>query len=180
LTASERAQRREAGRRPALRLRTAGQEIAFDDRAHGRVSGMVDDVVLRRNDGVPAYNLAVVVDDAAQGVTEIIRGDDLLASTARQIHLQELLGFSRPAYMHVPLVVDRDGQRLAKRRGVPLTVPELAASGVGADDIAAWIVRSLGGEAPSSTITLRDLVGGFDALALPAGPCPLPEFSPPS
>jgi glutamyl-tRNA synthetase len=180
LTASERARHREAGRRPALRLRTAGQEIAFDDRLHGTVSGRVDDVVLRRNDGVPAYNLAVVVDDAAQGVTEIIRGDDLLSSTARQIHLQELLGFSRPAYMHVPLVVDRDGQRLAKRRGVPLTVPELAASGVGVDDIAAWIVRSLGGQAPSSAIALRDLVGGFDALALPAEPCPLPEFSPPS
>jgi glutamyl-tRNA synthetase len=176
LTEPERARRREAGRRPALRLRTDGQEIVFDDLLHGRVSGVVDDVVLRRNDGVPAYNLAVVVDDAAQGVTEVVRGDDLLASTARQIHLQELLGIPRPTYMHVPLVVDGDGQRLAKRNGVPLTVPELAASGVGPDDIAGWITRSLGRHSQRSAVSLRELVDGFDARAVPSQPCPLPEF----
>ena len=92
LTAGERADRHASGRPPALRLRTDGQVIEFHDRLHGIVSGLVDDVVLRRNDGVPAYNLAVVVDDEAQAVTEVVRGDDLLASTARQIHLQELLG----------------------------------------------------------------------------------------
>jgi glutamyl-tRNA synthetase len=179
LTARERAQRRDAGRRPALRLRTDGQEIVFDDRLYGRVAGMVDDVVLRRNDGVPAYNLAVVVDDAAQDVTEVVRGDDLLASTARQIHLQELLGFARPEYMHIPLVVDDDGQRLAKRHGLPLTVAELVACGVGPDDIADWIVRSLGVAARSSAVTLREFVGSFEALAVPAEPCPLPEFARP-
>jgi glutamyl-tRNA synthetase len=177
LSEHERARRREDGRRPALRLRTDGQEIVFDDRLHGRVSGVVDDVVLRRNDGVPAYNLAVVVDDAAQGVTEVVRGDDLLPSTARQIHLQELLGIPRPAYMHVPLVVDGDGQRLAKRNGVPLTVPELAASGVGPDDIAGWIARSLGRHPSRSAVSLRDLVDTFDARSVPSQPCPLPEFA---
>ncbi len=129
LTSHQRAQRRDTGRRPALRLRTDGQEITFDDLVHGTVTGLVDDVVLRRNDGVPAYNLAVVVDDAAQGVTEVVRGDDLLASTARQIHLQELIGVPRPRYAHVPLVVDAAGERLAKRQGLPLTLTELAEAG---------------------------------------------------
>ena len=125
LTDRKRAERLASGRRPALRLRTDGQEIAFVDRVHGSVSGPVDDVVLRRNDGVPAYNLAVVVDDAAQGITEVVRGDDLLSSTPRQIHLQELLGSPRPVYVHVPLVVDDEGERLAKRQGLPLTMSEL-------------------------------------------------------
>ena len=177
LTEHERAQRRDAGRRPALRLRADGQEIVFDDLLHGRVLGVVDDVVLRRNDGVPAYNLAVVVDDAAQGVTEVVRGDDLLTSTARQIHLQELLGFPRPTYMHVPLVVDADGQRLAKRNGVPLTVTELAVHGIGTDDIAGWIARSLGRHSVRSVGALGELVDGFDARAVPSQPCPLPEFA---
>jgi glutamyl-tRNA synthetase len=133
-------------------------------------------VVLRRNDGVPAYNLAVVVDDAAQGVTEVVRGDDLLPSTARQIHLQELLGFPRPRYVHVPLVVDAEGQRLAKREGVPLTLTELAEFGVGPTEIVAWIAQSLGGAGGGSITTLRGLVEGFDPSAIPAGPCSVADF----
>jgi len=171
LTSQQRSQRRDAGRRPALRLRTDGQEITFDDLVHGPVSGLVDDVVLRRNDGVPAYNLAVVVDDAAQGVTEVVRGDDLLSSTARQIHLQELLGLPRPQYVHVPLVVDGDGQRLAKREGVPLTMAELADVGVGPSEIVTWIAWSLGGDDTRPTATLRDLIDGFDPSTIPSGPC---------
>ena len=176
LTSQQRSQRRGAGRRPALRLRTDGQEITFDDLVHGPVAGLVDDVVLRRNDGVPAYNLAVVVDDAAQGVTEVVRGDDLLSSTARQIHLQELLGLPRPRYVHVPLVVDAESQRLAKRDGVPLTVAELAELGVGPSEIVAWIAQSLGGGDTHSIVTLRDLVDGFDPSAIPSGPCSVADF----
>jgi glutamyl-tRNA synthetase len=176
LTSQQRSQRRDAGRRPALRLRADGQEITFDDRVHGPVSGLVDDVVLRRNDGIPAYNLAVVVDDDAQGVTEVVRGDDLLSSTARQIHLQELLGLPRPQYVHVPLVVDAEGQRLAKREGVPLTLTELAASGVGPSEIVAWIAQSLGIAGEGSIATLRGLVDGFDPSAIPAGPCSVADF----
>ena len=74
-------------------------------------------MVLQRNDGVPAYNLAVVVDDAAQGIDQVVRGDDLVPSTPRQIHLQRLLGLPTPQYAHVPLVVGDDGARLAKRHG---------------------------------------------------------------
>ena len=179
LTGRERAERLEAGRRPALRLRTDGHEVVFDDGLHGTVSGFVDDVVLRRNDGVPAYNLAVVVDDAAQGVTEVVRGDDLLASTPRQIHLQELLGFGRPAYLHVPLVVDDDGERLAKRHGLPLTLSELRTVGIGVGDIVRWIAQSTGQHSARSLPTLRDLVAGFDADAVPTEPCSLPEFARP-
>lgn len=179
LTSQQRSQRRDAGRRPALRLRTDGQEISFDDRVHGSVSGLVDDVVLRRNDGVPAYNLAVVVDDAAQGVTEVVRGDDLLSSTARQIHLQELLGLPRPHYVHVPLVVDGDGHRLAKREGVPLTMAELTDVGVGPSQIVAWVARSLGGDDARSIATLRDLVDGFDPSAIPSGSCSAADFGRP-
>jgi glutamyl-tRNA synthetase len=177
LTNGERAARRLDGRPPALRLRTDGHEIEFHDRVHGAVTGVVDDVVLRRNDGVPAYNLAVVVDDAVQGVTEVVRGDDLLASTARQIHLQELLGHSRPTYVHVSLVVDADGERIAKRRGVPVTLSELAAVGATSANVVAWIATSLGHDATGSTATLRDLVSSFDPAAIPAGPCALPSFA---
>jgi glutamyl-tRNA synthetase len=179
LTARRRAERLEAGRPPALRLRTDGQEVVFDDRLHGTVSGFVDDVVLRRNDGVPAYNLAVVVDDAAQGVTEVVRGDDLLASTARQIHVQELLGFGRPVYVHVPLVVDADGERLAKRQGLPLTLSELGAFGIGVTESVRWIAQSLGRDSARSILTLSDLVDGFDVDAVPVDPCSLPDFARP-
>ncbi len=174
LTAGERSARHLEGRRPALRLRSDARVIEFDDVVHGAVTGVVDDVVLRRNDGVPAYNLAVVVDDGLQGVTEVVRGDDLLSSTARQIHLQELLGYDRPTYVHVPLVVDAEGRRLAKRRGEPLTMADLSAIGVTARDIVRWIVESLGFE---PTITLRDLVSRFDPSEISIEPCPAPPFA---
>ena len=137
LTEAERSRRRR--RRPAaLRLRADGETVAVDDLLAGPFTGAVDDVVLRRNDGVPAYNLAVVVDDAAQGVTAVVRGDDLLDSTPRQVHLQRLLGLARPRYAHVPLVVGPDGQRLAKRDGA-VTLAELAAEGVDAEAVAAGL-----------------------------------------
>lgn len=144
LSESERAAR--AAERPgALRLDAAAAsfgEVEFDDVLHGRVSGTVDDVVLRRNDGVPSYNVAVVVDDAAQGVTEVVRGDDLLPVTASQIALQRLLGLPTPAYMHVPLVMGDDGERLAKRHGA-VTLTDLAATGVGPDEVRARLLSEM-------------------------------------
>ena len=89
---------------------------------------MVDDFVLCRGDDTPAYNLAVVVDDADQGVGEVVRGDDLLDSTPRQLLLARLLGLPEPAYAHVPLVLGPDGQRLAKRHGA-VTLADRAALG---------------------------------------------------
>ena len=151
------------GRRSALRLRTDGERYRVDDRIAGVYEGGVDDVVLERNDGVPAYNLAVVVDDHLQGVTQVVRGDDLLSSTPRQMHLQRLLGYQHPEYAHVPLVLGPDGSRLAKRHGA-VTLADLAMQGVGPAAVVAVLAASLGfdpaeGSDPPSTAT--DLLADF-------------------
>ena len=142
LTDAEREERR-ANRPGALRLRGSGMRETSTDLLHGEVSGHVDDVVLRRNDGVPSYNIAVVVDDALQGVTEVVRGDDLLEVTANQVHLQKLLGYSTPTYAHVPLVVGDDGERLAKRHGA-VTLADLATQGISAEQVRDLLWASLG------------------------------------
>ncbi len=108
----------DAMRQPAIRLRVGDERIGFDDSIQGRFEQsareQIGDFVLRRADGLWAYQLAVVVDDAAQGITQIVRGADLLDSTPRQILLQRALGLSTPAYAHLPLAVDADGRKLAK------------------------------------------------------------------
>jgi glutamyl-Q tRNA(Asp) synthetase len=112
----------------AVRFRTSHEVIGFDDRLRDRVEEDVaaetGDFVVRRADGVYAYQLAVVVDDAAQGVTQVVRGADLLTSTARQIALQRALGVATPSYAHLPLVVNADGSKLGKRDGA-LPLPSL-------------------------------------------------------
>jgi glutamyl-tRNA synthetase len=115
IPAAERRQRIESGARFALRVRADGERIDFNDRLLGPQSGVVDDFVIVRADGVHAYQLAVVVDDAAQGIGEVVRGADLADSTPRQIFLQRLLGLPTPGYAHVPLVLGPTGERLAKR-----------------------------------------------------------------
>lgn len=145
LSEADRQRRRASGRLPALRLRTNGERVVVEDQVLGRFEGVVDDVVLARADGVPAYNLAVVVDDAAQQVTHVVRGDDLLSSTPRQIYLQQLLGLPTPTYAHVPLVVGPAGDRLAKRDGA-VTARELLQRGVSAVVIRDALARSIGCE----------------------------------
>jgi len=167
LSGDERAARRAAGRPPALRLRAGSAEVTFADRLLGPRTGIVDDFVLRRGDGAFAYNLAVVVDDAAQGVEEVVRGADLLDSTPRQIHLARLLGVAVPAYAHVPLVLGPDGARLAKRHG-GVTLRE-----VGPSAAVAWMARSLG-SAPATTA--RELLTGFDPAGLPREPATFREL----
>lgn len=165
LTAAERDRRRRE-RPPALRLRSDHDVVAVVDLLAGAVTGQADDVVLRRNDGVPAYNLAVAVDDAAQGVTTVVRGDDLLESVPRQVVLQRLLGLPSVSYVHVPLVLGADGQRLAKRHGA-VTLEDLAAAGVSADRVRLGLAASLGqpvGDAPSQ----EELVARFDLAAVAA------------
>jgi glutamyl-tRNA synthetase len=164
LTAAERSRRR-AQRPPALRLRAPRQPVTVDDLIAGPFTAIPDDVVLRRNDGVPAYNLAVVVDDAAQGVTQVVRGDDLLASSPRQALLQDLLGLPRVAYAHVPLVLGGDGQRLAKRHGA-VTLEDLADVPVGA--IVRSLARSLGLRVDSPVATATDVLAAFDVADLVA------------
>ncbi len=162
----ERAEREAAGRSPALRLRTDGEVIALDDVLAGRYEGAVDDVVLARADGVPAYNLAVVVDDAAQGVSQVARGDDLLSSTPRQVLLQTLLGVPTPEYLHVPLVVGADGERLAKRHGA-VTVSDLRAEGWGVADVVGVLAWSLGLADRRERVNAATLVDRFDPTLLP-------------
>lgn len=157
------------GRAGALRLRTAGENYRVDDLVAGRFTGGVDDVVLQRNDGVPAYNLAVVVDDHLQGVTEVVRGDDLLSCTPRQLHLQRLLGFQAPVYAHVPLVVGLDGARLAKRHGA-VAMADLAARGVGVRRLVAMIAASIGLAEVDDRPTLADLVPRFGWHLVPPTP----------
>ncbi len=170
------AQRRvhlEQGRPPAIRLRAGDELIEVFDQVCGAVQVKVDDVVLRRNDGVPAYNLAVVVDDALQGIGEVVRGDDLLGSTPRQVLLQRMLGFATPHYLHVPLVLGPDRTRLAKRHGAA-TLDQLAAIGIDHNHVLSLLGCSLGLAEQGEQVTAIDLLDRFDARALPREPWILP------
>ena len=142
LTDAEREARRgETGRPPALRLRTDAIVHTVHDLLHGEYTGIVDDFVVRRGDGVAAYNLAVVVDDAAQGIDQVVRGDDLLSSSPRQAYLAQLLGYPEPTYAHVALVLNEDGARLAKRDGA-VTLAEIGVrTGADADRRVAGLHR---------------------------------------
>ena len=170
LTATERAAReRDAGRAPSMRLDARDETVRFEDRLHGPVDGRVDDVVLRRWDGAFAYNLAVVVDDAEQGIGEVVRGDDLLDSTPRQLLLARLLGLPAPDYAHVPLVLGPDGRRLAKRHGA-VTLADRAMLGEGPEDVVSWMAAGLGLAEQGEKLSARQLVGRFDAERLPREP----------
>lgn len=166
LTPEQRAERQAAGRPPALRLRAEGAVVTFDDLVVGTVTGAVDDLVLRRNDGTPAYNLAVVVDDAWQAIDEVVRGDDLLDSTPRQVHLAGLLGLHVPRYAHVPLVLGPTGARLAKRDGA-VTLDDLAVQGQDADAVRTRLAVSLGLARPGEVPTTADLLERFDLAQVP-------------
>ena len=160
LHAAQLADKRAAGRSPALRLRAGVDHFTVTDLLHGEFTGVVDDFVLRRGDGVAAYNLAVVVDDAASGVDQVVRGDDLLASSPRQAYLAALLGHPQPVYAHVPLALNADGKRLAKRDGA-VTLAEL-----GAQRAFALITESLGCPAAN----MAELLDQFDPARLPRSP----------
>ncbi|MGH3724337.1 MAG: tRNA glutamyl-Q(34) synthetase GluQRS [Mycobacterium sp.] len=159
LLESERAEHR-FERVPALRLRTENSPFAVRDVLHGAYTGMVDDFVVRRGDGVTAYNVAVVIDDHAQDIDQVVRGDDLLASAPRQAYLAELLGYSVPTYAHVPLVLNTAGARLAKRDGA-VTIADL-----GTERAFELICDSLGYKAADAA----DLLRQFDPQRVPRDP----------
>lgn len=156
---------RRATRPAAVRLRSDVHEWTVHDVLHGEFTGLVDDFVLRRNDGVTAYNLAVVVDDAAQGIDQVVRGDDLLPSTPRQAYLASLLDIPAPEYAHVPLVVNADGIRLAKRDGA-VTLGDLDRRGIAAAALRDRLLASLG--LPAGT--LQQALDAFDPAGLPREP----------
>ena len=171
LGAAELEARRGGDRSPALRLRAGATRIDFEDRALGGQGGIVDDFVVRRGDGVPAYNLAVVVDDGVQGVTEVVRGADLLDTTPRQLLLGRLLGLKRPDYAHVPLVLAPDGSRLAKRHGA-VTLRERREAPA---EVLSALAATLGLADAGEPVTPALLLARFDPARLPREPTRLSE-----
>lgn len=153
-------------RSPAWRLRANGARMTVHDTLHEEVSGLVDDLVVRRTEGGPSYHLAMVVDDAAAGVDQVVRGDDLLDTAISQAYLATMLGVGVPIYAHVPLAVNHRGRRLAKRDGA-VTLSELARQGVGATAALAVILGSLGLPPTSS---LDQVLAVFDPATLPRRP----------
>jgi len=144
LSEAELAGRRAGGRPPALRVRAEAAPFEFEDRLCGHVTGRVDDFIVRRNDGDFGYNLAVTVDDAGQGITEVVRGADLLETTGRQLWLYDRLGLTPPAdWVHVPLMLGKDGTRLAKRHGA-VTLEQRLAGGQTAGEVTAELLASVG------------------------------------
>lgn len=154
---------RTSGRRAGIRLRVPDGPSHFQDQIAGLqtfdVQAEVGDFLIARRSGAPAYQLAVVVDDAAMGVTEVVRGDDLLPSTARQLLLQRALELPHPRWAHVPLVFDEHGRRLAKRAAA-LGLSELRERGVDPRRLVAWAARTAG-LCVAERATARELVAGF-------------------
>jgi glutamyl-tRNA synthetase len=165
LTAAQRAEREASGRPPALRVRADAATVTFEDRLAGTVSGVVDDFVVRRNDGAYAYNLAVVVDDADQGVGEVVRGADLLDSTPRQLWLGARLGLPALRHAHVALMLGPDGTRLAKRHGA-VTLADRAALGESGDDVRAYLAATVGLAKPGESVSAAELVERFSPARL--------------
>ncbi len=177
LTEGERRELEERGRRPAWRVRTEEERIWVDDGHMGRYEEVLrrdcGDFILRRSDGVYAYQLAVVTDDAAMGISQVVRGRDLLSSTPRQQYLYRLLGLPEPKFYHVPLLTAPDGRRLSKRDG-DLDVGALRAAYspqevVGALAFLAGQLERPEAVSPGELVSLFrwDRVGGEDRVADP-------------
>jgi glutamyl-tRNA synthetase len=162
------------GRPESLRFRFEEPSPSFEDALHGFVgAGLVGgDFVVRRADGLFAYQLAVVVDDAAMDITEVVRGDDLLGSTPRQIALYRALGLPEPAWLHVPLVLGDDGQRLSKRHGA-VAVADHRAAGWEPERVVGLLAHSLGLAPEGAQVRAADLVARFDLACIPKSPVTL-------
>lgn len=167
---------RQSGKLAGIRARVPDRVWRYHDGVCGlRASNLLEDVgdfLIVRRDKVPAYQLAVVVDDARQGVTSVLRGEDLLDSTPRQLFLYEALGLTPPQFFHVPLVVDGTGARLAKR-SAGLSLQELRERGVDPRRIVTWVAQSAG-MAVTELVTPHDAVTLFDLAALPRRPAAIP------
>jgi glutamyl-tRNA synthetase len=162
-----------AGRPFVWRLRTTDRERTLDDLVAGsrrcNVARDLGDFVVYKADGTPAYQLAVVVDDHAMGVTEVLRGDDLLPSAFRQLELYERFGWEAPRFAHVPLVVGPDGRRLAKRHG-DTRLALLREAGVPAERLVGLLAWSCGLQPTSAPVSARELLPQFNLDRLPREP----------
>lgn len=161
------------GRNPSLRLMVPSEAVEFIDRIKGKVIRNVGeqsgDFVVRRSDGVHAYQLAVVVDDAAMHISHVLRGDDLLDSTPKQLLLYRLLGLKAPSFAHVPLLLGEDGHRLSKRHG-DLSVGSLRRRGAQPASLIgylAWQAGLIDRYRPISAMELKDC---FNIKRLPLNP----------
>jgi glutamyl-tRNA synthetase len=161
-----------SGRPACVRLVAREGPVRIEDGFAGafesNVQAEIGDFPIARKAGAAAYQLAVVVDDALAGVAEVVRGDDLLPSAARQFLVQEALGLPHPAWFHVPLVVDEDGRRLAKRTDA-LSLASLCASGLDPRKLVGWVARRSGIEGAGDE-SARDLVAAFDLRRVPRTP----------
>lgn len=166
------------GRRPACRVMVPDVELGFTDRIAGpyRENLLRDcsDFVVRRADGIFAYQLAVVVDDALSGVTEVVRGNDLLFSTPRQIYLQQTLGFSTPDYCHIPLLVDAAGRRLSKREGDGC-METVRAKYQTPGPVLGALAAALGLIDTPESVTAADLIPLFNLDKIPPNTVKLPD-----
>ena len=154
----------EGGKRASLRFKVAGEQLHFGDLLAGEqridTAQQVGDFVVRRADGLWAYQLAVIVDDIAMQVDEVVRGDDLLTSTGAQLLLYKALGETPPQYLHVPLLLDEGGERMAKRKG-SLTLNALRNSGVSAPRVTGLLAYTLGLLAELEEVAPADLLADF-------------------
>ena len=162
------------GRLPAWRFCVPeGEKVCFEDGFHGcyeqEVSALSGDFVVARDPLGAGYMLAVVADDAAMGITEVVRGDDLLPATPRQLLLYRALGQTPPAFLHVPLVVSEEGRRLAKRHG-DTRICALREAGVSPEKIVGLLAGWCGWAAWGECLTLRELLPRFDMRTLPHEP----------
>jgi glutamyl-tRNA synthetase len=177
LTPAQRAEREAAGRRPSWRFRAPEGELTFTDLLHGaiteNVAATVGDFIVRRSDGVFAYQLAVVVDDALMGVDQVVRGEDLLISTARQLALYDALDYPRPTeYAHVPLALDATGVRLAKRDAAA-GLDTLKAVGKTAEVVGA-LAASCGLWSEGTPATPTQVLATFDPARIARMPSAIP------
>ncbi len=165
--------RAETGREPCWRFAVPPGELEVADRFTGlrrwEPERQLGDFVVWKRDGEPAYQLAVVVDDGDQGVTEVLRGDDLLPSAARQLLLYQALGMPAPAFAHVPLVVGPDGRRLAKRHG-DTTLRAFRDQSVPPDQLCGWLAAWSGLAQPGAAVRPAELVSGFALSRVPSEP----------
>jgi glutamyl-tRNA synthetase len=175
--------RRQTGRSAALRFRTKPGPVTFEDLLRGRQafdpSLETGDFPIQKANGTAAYQLATVIDDAETGIDLVVRGDDLLPSTARQILLQRALGLPTPAHLHLPLVLGPDGRRLAKRHG-DTRIATLRAGGLTPDALIGWLAWSAGLAQHGERLTARDLISRYQPGTLPTTPIVLSKGDLPS
>ncbi len=169
LNAQAQGEKRAGGRTPSLRFRVDPQTLSFHDGVYGDVrtdpARTTGDFVVRRSDGEWAYQLAVVVDDVAMNITHVVRGDDLLPSTGPQLLLYRALGAEPPTFAHVPLLLDTDGSRMAKRKG-SLTLTALRAAGVRPERVAGLLAYTSGLQPGLAEADVQDFTEEFDLEAL--------------